>query len=156
MMYNSNMKNVLLVTIKTPKVSDLDAESSLIELERLVGTLGYTVVAKLSQKLPSTHGITVVGKGKLEELTRYTTGLPPEQRATDVVFDCELTPSQVRNLEASLQARVIDRTGVIIEIFSQHARTRAAQLQVEMAKQSYRAPRLREEGVGKEHHAGRG
>lgn len=155
-MYNSNMKNVLLVTIKTPKVSDLDAESSLIELERLVGTLGYTVVAKLSQKLPSTHGITVVGKGKLEELTRYTTGLPPEQRATDVVFDCELTPSQVRNLEASLQARVIDRTGVIIEIFSQHARTRAAQLQVEMAKQSYRAPRLREEGVGKEHHAGRG
>ena len=73
-----------------------------------------------------------------------------------VVFDCDLSPSQVRNIEAALGVQVLDRTGVIIEIFSRHAKTRAAQLQVEIARQTYLAPRLREMGVGKERHAGRG
>ena len=65
-----------------------------------------------------------------------------------VVFDCELTPSQIRNLEKAFQCTVMDRTGVIIEIFSRHARTRAARLQVEIAKLTYIAPRLRETGGG--------
>jgi GTPase len=150
------MKKVLLVSIRLPRLSDLDAESSLIELERLVGTLGYAVVDRVTQRLASTHGITAVGKGKLEELAKYTLEGPVENRAQEVIFDCELTPSQVRNLAQSLKVPVIDRTGVIIEIFFRHAKTRAAQLQVEMAKQTYRAPKLREEGTGKEHHAGRG
>ena len=68
----------------------------------------------------------------------------PEVEVETVVFDCELSPSQIRNLEKLLDCQVMDRTGVIIEIFSRHARTRAARLQVEIARLTYLAPRLRE------------
>lgn len=67
-----------------------------------------------------------------------------EEKAGFVIVDCELSPSQIRNLESATGAQVLDRTGVIIEIFSRHARSRAARLQVEIAKLSYMAPRLRE------------
>lgn len=73
-----------------------------------------------------------------------------------VVFDCDLSPSQIRNVETALGVPVLDRTGVIIEIFNRHAKTRAARLQVEIARQTYQAPRLRETGVGKGHQSGRG
>lgn len=66
--------------------------------------------------------------------------------AAFVVFDCDLSPSQLRNIESASQARALDRTGVIIEIFSRHAKTRAAKLQVEIARLAYVAPRLRETG----------
>lgn len=72
----------------------------------------------------------------------------PIGHADVVIFDCDLTPSQLRNLESATGADVIDRTGVIIEIFSRHARTRAARLQVEIARLTYVAPRIREAGVG--------
>lgn len=65
-----------------------------------------------------------------------------------VIFDCELTPSQMRNLQQAFACEVLDRTGVIIEIFSRHARTRAARLQVEIARLTYLAPRVRETGGG--------
>ncbi|MDZ4081779.1 MAG: GTPase HflX, partial [Bdellovibrionales bacterium] len=68
----------------------------------------------------------------------------PMELAEHVVFDCELSPSQLRNLEKATAARALDRTGVIIEIFSRHAKTRAAKLQVEIARLTYVAPRLRE------------
>lgn len=71
-----------------------------------------------------------------------------------VVFDCELTPSQTRNLEKALGCEVMDRTGVIIEIFSRHARSRAARLQVEIARLKYLAPRLRETGGGHDRQGG--
>lgn len=70
------------------------------------------------------------------------------QKADVVIFDCDLTPSQLRNLESATGVSVIDRTGVIIEIFSRHARTRAARLQVEIARLAYLTPRIREAGVG--------
>jgi GTP-binding protein HflX len=70
------------------------------------------------------------------------------EEADIVIFDCDLTPSQLRNLESATGVQVLDRTGVIIEIFSRHAKTRAARLQVEIAKLSYVAPRLRETGGG--------
>jgi GTP-binding protein HflX len=72
----------------------------------------------------------------------------PTEEADIVIFDCDLTPSQLRNLESATGVQVLDRTGVIIEIFSRHAKTRAARLQVEIAKLSYVAPRLRETGGG--------
>ncbi len=80
---------------------------------------------------------------------------PPEGvQATVIVFDSELSPSQLRNLESATGAEVLDRTGVIIEIFSRHARTRAARLQVEIARLKYLAPRLRETGGGSERQGG--
>lgn len=78
------------------------------------------------------------------EETDTTTGSKPSERAAHVIFDCDLSPSQLRNIESATGAAALDRTGVIIEIFSRHARTRAARLQVEIARLAYVAPRLRE------------
>lgn len=78
----------------------------------------------------------------------------PVEHADVVIFDCDLTPSQLRNLESATGAIVLDRTGVIIEIFSRHARTRAAKLQVEIARLNYLAPRIRETGGGKDRQGG--
>ena len=164
----------LLVSIRTPKVTDVEAAESIVELRRLVTTLGLKVIGVESQRQPSTRGVTVVGKGKLAELGRFTTAnrkfagkpeeaepvkrVPPvsDELADVIIFDCDLSPSQVRNVESELGVKVLDRTGVIIEIFKRHAKTREAQLQVEIAIQKHLAPRLRELGVGKERHAGRG
>jgi len=79
---------------------------------------------------------------------------PPGAKAGVIVMDCDLTPSQLRNLESATGATVLDRTGVIIEIFSRHARTRAAKLQVEIARLNYLAPRIRETGGSSERQGG--
>jgi GTP-binding protein HflX len=81
-------------------------------------------------------------------------GPGPGDRAHMVIVDCDLSPSQLRNLESAAGVPVLDRTGVIIEIFSRHARTRAARLQVEIARLNYMAPRLRETGGDKERQSG--
>lgn len=81
-------------------------------------------------------------------------GTKPKERADIVIFDCDLSPSQLRNLESATGVQVLDRTGVIIEIFSRHARTRAAKLQVEIARLTYVAPRLRETGGGEDRGGG--
>lgn len=78
----------------------------------------------------------------------------PKEKAEVVIFDCDLSPSQLRNLESATGVTVLDRTGVIIEIFSRHARTRAARLQVEIARLTYVAPRLRETGGGEDRGGG--
>lgn len=78
----------------------------------------------------------------------------PTQKAQVVIVDCELSPSQLRNLESATSATVLDRTGVIIEIFSRHARTKAAKAQVEIARLRYLAPRLRESSVGGDRQGG--
>jgi len=180
--HDKEQPRALLVSIRTPRDTETDADESLAELERLVTTLGYRVIATQSQRQPSTTRLNVVGEGKLKELARFTGGkgfverfskksaeeeepeeiaetavvdVPPEL-ATVVVFDCDLSPSQLRNLESALGVEVLDRTGVIIEIFSRHARSRAARLQVEIARLKYLSPRLRETGVSKERQAGRG
>lgn len=80
--------------------------------------------------------------------------LSPEEKADVVIFDTDLSPSQLRNLESATGVPVLDRTGVIIEIFSRHARTRAARLQVEIARLTYVAPRLRETGGGEDRGGG--
>ena len=78
----------------------------------------------------------------------------PREQAQIVIVDCDLSPSQLKNLERAARVPVLDRTGVIIEIFSRHARTRAARLQVEIARLNYLAPRLRETGGGSERQGG--
>ncbi len=80
----------------------------------------------------------------------------PSEKAEILIFDCDLSPSQLRNLESATGVPVLDRTGVIIEIFSRHARTKAARLQVEIARLTYVAPRLRETGGGDDRQGGGG
>jgi GTPase len=85
-----------------------------------------------------------------------TTFKPPTELAKVVIFDCDLSPSQLRNVESAVGVKVYDRTGVIIEIFSRHARTKAAKLQVEIARLAYLAPRIRETGAKDDRQEGGG
>jgi GTP-binding protein HflX len=93
------------------------------------------------------------GDDEVEELNEESDSTPTE-KANVVIFDCDLSPSQLRNLESATGATVLDRTGVIIEIFSRHARTKSARLQVEIARLTYVAPRLRETGGGADRQGG--
>lgn len=152
----------ILVGVPLPDMTDEENEQSLSELARLAKTLGYDVVERISQRRQSLSGGTVLGEGKLRELAEYTGGrgyvsrkkkdASPEEPDEDVldavIFDCELTPSQLANLQNATGAEVLDRTAVIVQIFSQHARTREARLQVEIARLKYLAPRVRFAGRG--------
>jgi GTP-binding protein HflX len=173
----------VLVGLQLPNVSDIDHRASLEELSRLVHTLGFDVIATVSQKRTAPVTATVVGGGKLKELARLTGGtgiveskVPAKSkkgdksedleddepyltyhtgeeevdetahikdRAEKVVFDSELTPNQLRNIETATGVEVLDRTGVIVEIFHRHAKTKEARIQVEIARLKYLAPRLR-------------
>jgi GTPase len=187
----------VLVGVQVQGVSDVAHAADLAELGRLVHTLGYEVVATVSQKREGLASGTVLGKGKLKELAQLTggTGEIPSSaknqlskakqawekaeddesdtedevesatgvdetakapRATVVVVDHELSPSQARNLERATGAQVLDRTGVIVDIFHRHAKSREARAQVEIARLIYVAPRLRESTGGTERQQGRG
>ena len=113
-------------------------EDSLSELGTLARTAGAQVVGNMVQRLRHPDGATYLGKGRAQELAELekTVGFDL------VIFDDELSPSQQRNLEKLLQARVIDRTALILDIFAQHAYTREGRLQVELAQLEYRLPRL--------------
>ncbi len=177
-----SLNHALLISISTPQFKGDEATESLAELARLVTTLGFKVVGTQSQKHSSTKKVNVLGLGKLAEIAQLTgnkgviedlgedeflldetplSDIPsdnlPFACADVVVFDCDLTPSQLRNVENQLGVEVFDRTGIIIEIFSRHARTRTAKLQVEIARLNYVAPRLRESSCGdKERQMGKG
>lgn len=195
---NEVTKNAVLVGIQLPRTTNAEVEASLLELTRLVTTLGYNVVGSVRQKRNSDKSASVLGDGKLRELAEWTGGTGkiaamvehklskaalkwreeeaahkeenPEVEEDDdassyleesqkgsaqiVIVDTELSPSQLRNLESASGVQVLDRTGVIIEIFSRHARTRAARLQVEIARLTYVAPRLRETGGGEDRGGG--
>jgi GTPase len=188
----------VLVAVQLPGVSDVDHAADLAELRRLVHTLGFEVVASVSQRRSSLAAGAVLGEGKLKELAAWTggdgvvptgarerkskardrwkeaageaeapagdsdedaagaeAGAPaPDRKATVVVVDHEISPSQARNLERATGAEVLDRTGVIVEIFHRHARSREAKLEVEIARLSYVAPRLREAGGGADRQRG--
>jgi GTPase len=117
---------------------DLDFEASLGEFEELARSAGAEIAATLVQRRARPDAATLVGQGKLEEIT----GVAASANADVVLFDHDLTPSQLRNLEARLPCRVIDRTQLILDIFARHARTREGQLQVELAQLEYQLPRL--------------
>jgi len=195
----------LLVGVRLPGVSEPEFAASLDELERLVKTLGYRVVARLTQTRTTLAPTAVLGEGKLLELAALTGGSghagvevdrvkdkarrrreaieAGETTADDdddepgdddldgetarltpadtddlqlIAVDHEISPSQLRNLERATGISVLDRTGVIIEIFHRHAHSREARMQVEIARLRYESPRVRESPRGKERQAGRG
>ncbi|HZY61255.1 MAG TPA: GTPase HflX [Edaphobacter sp.] len=117
---------------------DLGFEASLAEFEELARSAGAEVAATLVQHRARPDPATLVGQGKLQEIE----GVLASTAADLVLFDHDLTPSQLRNLEARLPCRVIDRTQLILDIFARHARTREGQLQVELAQLEYQLPRL--------------
>jgi GTP-binding protein HflX len=117
---------------------DLDFAASLAEFEELARSAGAEVAATLVQRRARPDAATLVGGGKLEEIA----GVAASAHADVVLFDHDLSPSQLRNLEAKLPCRVIDRTQLILDIFARHARTREGQLQVELAQLEYQLPRL--------------
>ena len=113
--------------------STLSPTESLEELGELARSAGATVAGSLVQRLPRpTH--TYVGKGKINELTR----LCEQRRATTVICDDELTPTQQRNLENGLEdIKVIDRTALILDVFARRAQTKEGRLQVDLAQNEY-------------------
>ncbi len=126
-------------TAVSPKISaGLDFEASLAEFQELAESAGAQVAATLIQRRPRPDPATLVGQGKLEEIEAVVASTGADL----VLFDHDLTPSQLRNLEAKLPCRVIDRTQLILDIFARHARTREGQLQVELAQLEYQLPRL--------------
>jgi GTP-binding protein HflX len=186
--------HAVLVGVQLPGVTEEDHASDLAELGRLVDTLGYDVVATVTQRRDSLAAAAVLGEGKLKDLADLTGGkgvvpsgaakvktkarakwaaaagkdgnadeddeVPEAEGApakpTVIVVDHEISPSQARNLERATGAEVLDRTGVIVDIFHKHARSREARLQVEIARLNYVAPRLRESPGGKERQRGKG
>jgi GTP-binding protein HflX len=117
-----------------------DIEDSLVELGQLARTAGLEVVGQTWQRSDRFNPATLVGTGKVEELMDLRRDLDGDV----IIFDDELSPRQLRNLEEQFgdDVKVIDRTGLILDIFAQHARTREGQLQVELAQYEYRLPRL--------------
>lgn len=113
-------------------------EDSLAELAQLANTAGAEVVGRLRQRLPVASKTHYLGKGKLAELVT----LKDSTRYNVVIFDDELSPLQQRNLEETLQVKIIDRVALILDIFARRARTREGQLQVELAQHQYLFPRL--------------
>ncbi len=125
---------VLGLTLGNPR----KARRGLDELERLAATAGFRVVDRVLQNRAQIDGRTVVGSGKLEELLLHAMHLG----ATTLLFDRELSPSQLRNIAEQTELKVLDRTQLILDIFAQHATSREGKLQVELAQLRYRAPRL--------------
>ena len=120
----------------------LGFEASLAEFEELARSAGAQVVATVLQRRPRPDAATLVGTGKIEEIEAVIAA----NSADLVLFDHDLSPSQLRNLDDKLPCRVIDRTQLILDIFARHARTREGQLQVELAQLEYQLPRLSGQG----------
>ena len=135
---DSDQDRVLLIGLMTRQLKAQSFSDTLIELAKLVETAGGQVLDMMQQKRATPHPQTVVGEGKVQEiaLTAQTLG------ANLIVFDRDLSPTQVRNLEAQMGMRVVDRTEVILDIFAQRAQSKAGKLQVELAQLAYLLPRL--------------
>lgn len=142
-MTDNTVKEITRAVLVSADTGEFDVERSLDELEELSRTAGVEVAARVTQKRPAQDSATVIGSGRLEQLAE-------EAKALDVnlmIFDCELTANQTRNIEKILDIRVIDRTTLILDIFAGSAVTKEGRLQVELAQQKYRLPRLAGKGV---------
>ncbi len=122
--------------------TELDAEESLTEFRELVSSAGGEVAAELLQRRARPDPATLIGAGKVEEIA----AIAASAEADLVLFDHDLSPTQLRNLEAALPCRVLDRTQLILDIFARHARTSEGKLQVELAQLEYMLPRLTGKG----------
>lgn len=123
-------------------IGEYDVESSVDELSELAKTAGAAEIARVIQKRDAYDSATVIGEGKLAEIKELCQKL----EATLLIFDCELTASQIRNIEDETKVRVIDRTMLILDIFAARAVSREGKIQVELAQLKYRLPRLM--GIG--------
>jgi GTPase len=122
--------------------SSLDFDASRAEFEELARSAGASIATTLMQRRQWPDPSSLVGHGKLDEIV----GAVASTNASLVLFDHDLTPSQLRNIEARLPCHVIDRSQLILDIFARHARTREGQLQVELAQLEYQLPRLAKRG----------
>jgi GTP-binding protein HflX len=122
---------------------EYDAEISMDELEELAKTAGAQTVAHVIQKRASIDSATVLGEGKTQEIRELCVQFTDEEGVAPLlIFDLELTASQIRNIEKITQTRVIDRTMLILDIFAMRANSREGKIQVELAQLRYRLPRL--------------
>jgi len=135
---NTTHERVVLVAVSTPGQPDTQTTEFLDELEFLAHTAGAVTIKRFVQKLGHPESRTYVGKGKLEEIASFI-------KTNDIqiaIFDDELSPSQIRNIEEATAGRVLDRTNLILDIFAKRARTAQARTQVELAQYQYLLPRL--------------
>jgi len=128
----------VLVGLITRSQSEEQAQEYLDELDFLSRTAGVSPVVRFVQRLEQAHPVTFVGKGKLEEIRQYV----EENEIGLVIFDDELSPKQLRNIEATLKVKILDRTSLILDIFASRATTAYAKTQVELAQYRYMLPRL--------------
>ena len=135
---SQSSERTILVGLITPDVSETQAEEYLDELAFLSETAGAEPVARFLQRLDTPHPATFVGKGKLDEITEYVSA----HEVGLAIFDDELAPNQLRNIERQLGIRILDRTSLILDIFATRAQTAHAKTQVEMAQYQYMLPRL--------------
>jgi GTP-binding protein HflX len=131
-------ESCVLVGVITSEIDEVIAHEHLDELEFLAETAGAITHTKFLQKLPYPNPRTYVGSGKLEEIKQFMKALDIDM----VIFDDELSPSQLRNIERELECKVLDRTILILDIFASRARTFHAKTQVELAQLQYMLPRL--------------
>ncbi|HWZ43735.1 MAG TPA: GTPase HflX, partial [Candidatus Saccharimonadales bacterium] len=125
------------------KAASAGVEESLAEFRELARSAGAEIAGEFVQRRDQPDPATLIGKGKLQEIAAAAASA----QADLILIDHELSPSQQRNIEKEVEARVIDRTQLILDIFARHARTREGQLQVELAQLEYMLPRLAGRGV---------
>ena len=135
-------KKIEKAVLVSADIGEYDCEASMDELSELARTAGAEEAARVVQKRDAYESATVIGEGKLEEVKELCANLG----AKLLIFDCELTASQIRNIEEETDVRVIDRTMLILDIFAGRAVSREGKLQVELAQLKYRLPRLM--GIG--------
>ena len=139
----AKVETAILVGLITQTQDERKTTEYLDELEFLAQTAGAEVVKRFTQKLPCAHSVTYVGKGKLEEIRDYIRAEEEEEREIGmVIFDDELSAKQIRNIEAELKVKILDRTSLILDIFAMRAQTANAKTQVELAQYKYMLPRL--------------
>ena len=131
-------EEVVLVGLITKSQTEAQVKEYLDELDFLSDTAGLRPVKRFVQRLDNPHPVTFVGKGKLEEIRLFV----EEHEIGVVVFDDELSPKQLRNIEGELKVKILDRTSLILDIFALRAQTAYAKTQVELAQYKYMLPRL--------------
>lgn len=136
-------EKAVLVGLTTQTQDERKTKEYLDELEFLAETAGAEVVKRFTQKIDQANSVTYVGKGKLQEIRDYLTQQEEnEEEVGMVIFDDELSAKQIRNIEAELKVKILDRTSLILDIFAMRAQTANAKTQVELAQYKYMLPRL--------------
>ena len=136
-------ESAILVALITPQQDERKTHEYLDELEFLADTAGAVTVKRFTQRVAGPSSVTYVGKGKLEEIRAFIEAEEEAEREIGmVIFDDELSAKQIRNIEAALKVKILDRTSLILDIFAMRAQTANAKTQVELAQYRYMLPRL--------------